>query len=581
MKARLYHYELTHQIAHSNGNAIFQARDPIAGRNVLILEWTPTAGLLDRTLDQIENFRSLEILSEQDRLYLVASSDDFAMQALTTLRAYGLFLGSWPGLIEETPTPMAGQPVPQEPEPPILPASTLPVPKHTSGGGAKILFGLFIGLVVCVIAFAVWFASQSGPRVDRFDASAASIEVGDSLTLTWSVADAKTIRIDPGIGEVASSGSRQITPNEAVTYVLTAEGGWNKKVSVELALKVTTPSFEITSLKATGGAFGQVSWEVHGAQEITLAENDRPPGMLAKRGARPVSGDTVYTLTAKSPDGAMQLAILDTLNWDGSTRQAHVVKARVNSKDDLLYMWLPPGKFTMGCDENDSACEEDEKPAHPVETAKGFWMSRTEVPFRAWKRYQSANGPTLPTSDKAGRKLNSDADDDTLPAVFVTWDDAAAFCSWAGGRLPSEAEWEYAARGESHGSLDQMAWYANNSGQGPLDSLRIQATNDSQEYWQRLQENGNGPHPVGRKAPNLFGLFDMLGNVREWVADWYSASYYANSDIRSPQGPGAGEERAARGGFWGSSPRSVRQTARFGMKPDSRSSEIGFRCVSE
>ncbi len=131
-----------------------------------------------------------------------------------------------------------------------------------------------------------------------------------------------------------------------------------------------------------------------------------------------------------------------------------------------------------------------------------------------------------------------------MPIVDVTWDDAQAYCSWAGGRLPTEAEWEYAARAGStaarYGDLDEIAWYADNSGRQRLDSDRIWKE-DQANYAKRLNENGNGMHEVGQKRANGFGLYDMLGNVWEWVNDWYDENYYKNSP--SPR-PCRADERA-------------------------------------
>jgi formylglycine-generating enzyme required for sulfatase activity len=170
-----------------------------------------------------------------------------------------------------------------------------------------------------------------------------------------------------------------------------------------------------------------------------------------------------------------------------------------------------------------------------------------------------------------------------MPIVDVTWDDAQAYCSWAGGRLPTEAEWEYAARAGStasrYGDLDGIAWYGDNSGSQRLDSTRGW-NEDQANYVKRLKENSNGMHEVGQKRANEFGLFDMLGNVWEWVNDRYDESYYQNSPFQNPTGPTNGVYWGLRGGSWKESTRFVRVSYRQRNVPGDWE-YIGFRCGGE
>jgi formylglycine-generating enzyme required for sulfatase activity len=206
-------------------------------------------------------------------------------------------------------------------------------------------------------------------------------------------------------------------------------------------------------------------------------------------------------------------------------------EVRENAKDGLKYVWIPPGTFMMGCSPADNECSAEEKPAHQVKVTKGFWMGQTEVTVGAYKRFAAATGRQMPPEPMNinGNALNPGWGDEAMPIVDVTWDDAQAYCSWAGGRLPTEAEWEYAARAGStearYGPIDEVAWYYNNSGQKT--------------------------HKVGQKRANEFGLYDMLGNVWEWVNDWYDENYYKNSPAQDPAGPAIGQLRALRGGVVG------------------------------
>jgi formylglycine-generating enzyme required for sulfatase activity/class 3 adenylate cyclase len=258
-------------------------------------------------------------------------------------------------------------------------------------------------------------------------------------------------------------------------------------------------------------------------------------------------------------------------------------ESKVNPRDGLKYVFIPPGKFTLGCSPGDNECNDDEKPAHEVNIANGFWIGQTPVTSGAWKRYRTAAGkPALAASDSMGRKLNEANPDDTMPAVAMTWNEARSFCEWGGGRLPTEAEWEYAARagrnGARYGNLDAIAWFGDNSGNKKIDSGDIWR-NDQANYTKRLIENGNGLHPVGQKQPNAWNLYDMLGNAWQWTADWYSPQYYAQRENGDPTGPPGGKERTLRGGFWFNYPPNVRVSVRSGNAPESRNVSFGVRCA--
>jgi serine/threonine protein kinase/formylglycine-generating enzyme required for sulfatase activity len=230
-------------------------------------------------------------------------------------------------------------------------------------------------------------------------------------------------------------------------------------------------------------------------------------------------------------------------------------EVRVNPNDGLRYVWIPPGKFQMGCSPGDNECGGDEKPAHQVAITRGFWLGQTVVTVGAYKRFAGSTGAQMPPPPD----FNAGWNNQDMPMVNVSSDDATAFCGWAGGRLPTEAEWEYAARAGStearYGPIDEVAWYYNNSGQMT--------------------------HEVGQKRANAFGLYDMLGNVWEWVNDWYDQNYYQNSPSQDPPGPARGQFRVLRGESWSYGPRDVRVSLRSGLNPTGRNFSGGFRCGGE
>jgi formylglycine-generating enzyme required for sulfatase activity len=256
---------------------------------------------------------------------------------------------------------------------------------------------------------------------------------------------------------------------------------------------------------------------------------------------------------------------------------------RKNPKDELKYVWIPPGTFMMGCSPGDNECQGNEKPAHRVTITKGFWLGQTEVTVGAYKRFAAATGGQMPPEPTfAGRPLNPAWGDDAMPMVNVN--DAQAYCRWAGGRLPSEAEWEYAARAGStaprYGDLDEIAWHAGNSGRQGLARDLI-SNEASADYATRLIENGNGFHEVGQKRASALGLYDMLGNVWEWMSDWYDEKYYQSSPSQDPRGPTSGTQQVLRGGSWYNPPGVIRASHRNGGDAGGRSILVGFRCGGE
>lgn len=256
-----------------------------------------------------------------------------------------------------------------------------------------------------------------------------------------------------------------------------------------------------------------------------------------------------------------------------------------NPKDGLSYVWIPPGKFTMGCSPYDSQCDAGERPAHAVTITKGFWIGQTEVTVAAYKHFVTAAGKQMPNEPSlSGEQLNPGWNDGSMPMVDVTWYDAQAYCGWAGGRLPTEAEWEYAARAGTtaarYGDLDAVAWFADDSGKQHLDSGKL-ADGDHLSVLSALTANGNDMHHVGLKRANSFGLADVLGNVWEWVNDWYAPGYYQSSPPQDPAGPPRAEMRVIRGGSWNDFSWMVRVSARSGVFPAYLNSNLGFRCVED
>jgi formylglycine-generating enzyme required for sulfatase activity len=262
-------------------------------------------------------------------------------------------------------------------------------------------------------------------------------------------------------------------------------------------------------------------------------------------------------------------------------------KSKVSIGDvDIETVKIPGGSFMMGSPDSDATRNAQEKPQHAV-TVQGFQIGKYEVTQAQWRAVAK-----LPKVEIDLNEAPATFKGDDLPVANVSWGEAIEFCarlSKATGlkyRLPTEAEWEYAARGvattDPAADPDVVAWDAHNSGNQTLDPVQLWKSTypDSNIYRAKLIENGCGPHPVGQKAANGFGLYDMLGNVWEWCSDDWHADYNG--------APGNGTEWAAggdptlhigRGGSWFNSSSGSHPATRTADKSDSHLDTTGFRVV--
>ena len=203
---------------------------------------------------------------------------------------------------------------------------------------------------------------------------------------------------------------------------------------------------------------------------------------------------------------------------------------KVNPKDGLVYVRIVPGKFSMGCSAGDNACFSWEKTIREVVVHNGFWIGQTEVTQRAYLQVMGTN-PSRYRGDR-------------LPVDQVSWYKARQYCQAVGMRLPTEIEWEYAARGGTvtvrYGSLDDVAWHDGNS--------------------------EDRTHQVGAKKPNSYGLYDTLGNVWEWTEDAH---------------PGDPRKKVLRGDSFFNRAEHVRVSDRLWALPDTAHRVMGVRCAGD
>ena len=254
---------------------------------------------------------------------------------------------------------------------------------------------------------------------------------------------------------------------------------------------------------------------------------------------------------------------------------------RTSKVDGMMQVFVPAGFFQMGGLDPDG--QVDEKPGHKV-TLNAFWMDKVTVTNGMYDLCVKAGVCGLPRDFKSASRPSyfGNPEFNDYPVVYVTWEDAKNYCSWAGRRLPTEAEWEYAARG----SADYRTYPWGND--VPNDTLANfnYAVKDTTRV---------GSYPAGASP---FGVLDMAGNVWQWVFDYYGEKYYEKSDEMNPTGPTEpgvnGMRRSLRGGSWLDSVKDIRLANRgFALAPNltaDKSSQsyqgdakdnIGFRCVSD
>jgi formylglycine-generating enzyme required for sulfatase activity len=266
--------------------------------------------------------------------------------------------------------------------------------------------------------------------------------------------------------------------------------------------------------------------------------------------------------------------LIPALSWFHSplkgTIQIHNVYLPLVINSPILMAYVPEGEFLMGCYPAPGVCEYNNEYLHAV-WLDSYFIDKFEVTNSQFAKCVKAGG-CIPPSPLYSNTHPSYYDNPTFanfPVLYSTWEDAQNYCLWSGKRLPTEAEWEKAARGASDTRF--FPW-------------GDQSPDCSMANFYNIWENRpcvNDTTQVGSYllSASPYGLLDMAGNVAEWVSDWYDAAYYNDSPYVNPTGPSTGTEKVLRGGSWNSNWFLLQVTYRWPQNPGSEFNIVGFRCV--
>ena len=344
--------------------------------------------------------------------------------------------------------------------------------------------------------------------------------------------------------------SSQEIGNTIIRLSLFKEGyeKWEAQVKVGAAHIIKMPRLEQRSQQAVVG--------------------EPPPTQAVPQGQGLVGQDSNAESSQAIPQGVQQVEPQQSPSQQPAAPQRVNRPSPITGKDGAVMVLVAAGEFMMGAREDDKEAAKDERPAHQV-YLDAFYIDQYEVTTSRYATFfqeMKRNPPEYWSESVLKRHGNK-------PVVGVTWEDANAYCVWAGKKLPTEAEWEKAARG-TDGRL--YPW-----GQEPPNE-QLANFNQGFDFKDYGVLTDVGSFESG-KSP--YGAYDMAGNAWEWVADWYDETLYqqratGKEPVRNPQGPDKGEFKVLRGGSWSDfEAGNLRSANRFGNNPSSRFYDLGFRCA--
>ena len=361
--------------------------------------------------------------------------------------------------------------------------------------------------------------------------------------------------------KLSESGVYEVVPQDKLKQALTAKKKESYKqcypqsCQIEIGQELAADKALATQVMKVGTKC-VVTTNIYDLKRATSGKAATAEGKCTEDGVAVLIRQAAEKLTGSSVVPAPSPTPAPRTSW----------RAITNAKDGSVMVLVPGGSFPRGSTKG----SDDERPRRSIHV-DAFQIDRQEVTVARYRKCVQAGGCTAPGTAGACNWGQSGRDDH--PVNCVDWDQARKYCAWAGGRLPSEAEWDKAARGTDG---REYPW-------GSAKPTCERAVMDDGGFGC----GQNRTWPVGSKplGDSPYGAHDMAGNVWEWVRDWYRKDYYGSSPARNPQGPSSGETRVVRGGSWsgsgsrGGNAEDMRAANRFSISPARRNAGVGFRCV--